>query len=316
MRIVYIGTPDFAVASLQGLIEAGKEVVAVITAPDKPAGRKQQLKASPVKEFAVKAGLPVLQPKNLKDQSFLKELESFQADLQIVVAFRMLPKEVWDMPPLGTFNLHASLLPDYRGAAPINHAIINGEQKTGITTFFLKHEIDTGNVLLQKEVEIEPEENAGSLHDKLMLQGADLVVETVGMIENGHYTTTSQKELSVGKHLNEAPKIFKPFCKIDWSSGVEAIHNKVRGLSPYPCAYAEVLVGREANSLKIYKTSFEYDQGSMKPRMVREGKKRLGIQVSDGILWLEEVQLQGKKRMDIVSLLNGLKEDVQIIFNA
>ena len=241
LRIIYMGTPEFAVPGLDALVDSGCNVVAVITAPDKPAGRGLKLQMSPVKEAALKHDIPVLQPEKLKSEEFLETLKSYQADLQIVVAFRMLPEVVWNMPRLGTFNLHASLLPQYRGAAPINWAIINGEKETGVTTFFLKHEIDTGDIIIQEKEEILPSDNVGTLYEKLMNKGAAVIVKTVKLIQSENYTTSSQQ---FSEELNLAPKIFKETCEIDWNKSAIEIQNFVRGLSPYPAAWA-VLLGAE-----------------------------------------------------------------------
>src|SRR5471030_1888958 len=237
MRIVFMGTPEFAVASLDALVKAGLEVVGVITAPDKPAGRGQKLSESAVKQYAVANGLKVLQPEKLKNPEFLEELKSLKADLQVVVAFRMLPEVVWNMPPRGTLNLHASLLPQYRGAAPINWAIINGEKESGVTTFFLKHEIDTGDILFTEKVTLNGHETAGELHDRLMNKGAGLLVKTVKGVESGRYSEHPQSQLIEGAELKHAPKIFKEDCLIDWNNTAENIYNKIRGLSPSPTAY-------------------------------------------------------------------------------
>ena len=313
LRIIYIGTPDFAVASLKKLVDAGKNIVGVITAPDKPAGRNQKLKYSPIKEYALKEGLHLLQPSNLKDEAFLAELKSLKADLQIVVAFRMLPEVVWNMPPLGTFNLHASLLPNYRGAAPIHHAIINGETETGVSTFFLKHEIDTGNILLQEKVDIAPSDNVGILHDKLMNTGADLLLKTVNMIESGDVKPIPQEELAHGEELKHAPKIFKPFCEINWNADASSIHNKIRGLSPYPCAYCTVEISGEILQLKVYTSELDPENTSNTTVQVGNTKNQLGVSNNGGTVWLKEVQIQGKKQMCIADLLNGIRGNIKII---
>jgi methionyl-tRNA formyltransferase len=302
LRIIFMGTPEFAVSSLQALVENGENVVAVVTMPDKPAGRGLQLTSSPVKNYAVSQQIPVLQPEKLKDEAFVEELRSFNADLQVVVAFRMLPEIVWNMPPLGTFNLHASLLPQYRGAAPINWAIINGEKETGCTTFFLQHEIDTGDIIDNFTEAILPEDNLGSLYEKLMLRGAKLVVDTVGKITNNQVVTRPQE---MNQTLKSAPKIFKEHCKIDWTNTAESIHNLVRGLSPFPVAfttlqdknckiYATKLIDKKSDATKI--GSFETD-----------GKTYLRFHASDFQLEITELQLEGKKRMDTVSFLRGAK---------
>ncbi|MGB0402603.1 MAG: methionyl-tRNA formyltransferase [Salibacteraceae bacterium] len=310
MRIVFLGTPDFAVGILEALIDANKNIVGVVTAPDKPAGRGKKLQQSAVKQCAIKHSLQVLQPTNLKDEDFLEELKNLKADIQIVVAFRMLPEVVWNMPELGTFNLHASLLPQYRGAAPINWAIINGETKTGVTTFFLKHEIDTGDVLDQTKVEIGKNENVGSLYYRLMDIGAKKVVETLTRIEAGDLSTTPQSELAKGK-LKEAHKIFKPFCKIDWNETANNIHNKIRGLSPYPCAFTRVVTNSKELGLKLYESSIEHKPNTTPNQVVQE-KNKLGIEVSDGVIWLHEIQLEGKKRMKTEDFLRGFSDQILI----
>ena len=305
IRIIYMGTPDFAVESLRALVEGGYNVVAVVTMPDKPAGRGHQLQYSAVKQYALSVGLPLLQPQRLKDESFLEELRSYQADLQIVVAFRMLPEVVWDMPRLGTFNLHASLLPQYRGAAPINWAVMNGDSETGATTFMLQHEIDTGNIILQERISIADDENVGSVHDRLMTMGAGLVTRTVDAIIDAEnqgvaISTIPQDESIV---LRPAPKIFKDTCAIDFSRTAEQIRNHVRGLSPYPAAWinemptshplADVLKGA-----KVYKVALTQHA---------EQKGHIIVPCADGYIDILELQLPGKKRMDATALLNGLK---------
>lgn len=312
MRIVFIGTPDFAVASLKILVEARHNIVGVITAPDRPAGRNQKIKYSPVKEYALSQNLNILQPKNLKNPDFISELNSLKADLQIVVAFRMLPEVVWNMPPRGTFNLHASLLPNYRGAAPINHAIINGEQETGVTTFFLKHEIDTGNIILQEKVPIEADENVGSLYDKLMNIGAELLLKTTELIIADEVKPIPQEELAQNQVLHHAPKLFKPFCELNWQEDVVQIHNKVRGLSPYPCAFTSVSIDGTISQLKVYRTTFDPETFSSEIRQVGNKKNTLGVSNASGTIWLEEVQLQGKKRMSISDFINGLRFPIAI----
>lgn len=302
LRIVYMGTPEFAVPALEKLVEAGWNVVGVITAPDKPQGRGQKLVGSPVKEAAEKLGLHILQPTNLKNPEFQQELKDLNADLQIVVAFRMLPEAVWNMPPLGTFNLHASLLPNYRGAAPINWAIINGEKETGVTTFFLKHEIDTGSIIFQEKVAILPTDDLGVVYEKLMTIGADLVVKTVEAISKEEVNPSVQDE---SKALHHAPKIFKETCKIDWTQSAENIHNLVRGLSPYPAAWTEF----QDKTCKIFKTTFEEKNmlGKQSGEWESDGKTFLKFQTGNGTLRVLELQLEGKKRMKIDELLRGLK---------
>ena len=298
-----MGTPDFAVEPLRRLVEAGKNIVAVITMPDKPAGRGHKIQFSPVKEYALSVGLPILQPANLKDPEFIEELRSYQADLQIVVAFRMLPEIVWNMPPLGTFNLHASLLPQYRGAAPINWAVINGETETGITTFFLQHEIDTGNIIMQEKITIAPDDNAGIVHDRLMMLGADLVLKTVEQIESGNISSMPQPE----GELKAAPKIFKDTCLINFNTTAEAVRNLVRGLAPYPAAWIELTdPSGNTTNMKIYEVSKElctptHPAGTL----ICDGKKVLKVAVLDGYIHLDQVQLAGKKRMPSADLMRG-----------
>lgn len=299
LRIVFLGTPDFAAASLKKLVENNINVVAVITAPDKPKGRGKKLGMSAVKEYAIEAGLPVLQPTNLKNPEFIETLKSHRADLQIVVAFRMLPVVVWEMPPLGTFNLHASLLPQYRGAAPINWAIINGESETGVTTFFLKHEIDTGEIIFQEKESIQPDDTVGSLYQRLMEKGADLVVKTVRAIASGDYPQIAQK---TDHGLKSAPKIFKEDCKIDWEQPSEKIRNFIRGLAPYPAAWSEL----HGKVLKIYEVK-KSDLGTNKPigEFYSDGKNYLRVNTKDGTLNILDLQLEGKKRMNILDFLRG-----------
>lgn len=303
MKIIYMGTPDFAVEPLRRLVEAGKNIIAVVTMPDKPAGRGHKIQFSPVKEYALSVGLPILQPVNLKDPEFVEELRSYQADLQIVVAFRMLPEIVWNMPPLGTFNLHASLLPQYRGAAPINWAVINGETETGITTFFLQHEIDTGNIIMQEKINIAPDDNAGIVHDRLMMLGADLVLETVNQIESGNITSIPQPD----GELKPAPKIFKETCRINFNATAEAVRNLVRGLAPYPAAWIELTdPSGNTTNMKIYEVSKELCTPSHPAgTLVCDGKKILKVAVLDGYIHLNQVQLAGKKRMPAADLMRG-----------
>ena len=301
MRIVFMGTPEFAVASLKALLDAGKEVVAVVTATDKPAGRGQQLSQSAVKQFALERGLPVLQPLRLKDQAFIESLRSFQPDLQIVVAFRMLPEVVWNLPPQGTINLHGSLLPDYRGAAPINWAIMNGEKETGVTTFKLKHEIDTGDILLQEKFAIGDVETAGELHDRMKEIGAQLLVKTIDALENGSLTAQPQTQPALEKH---APKLFKENCKIDWQQPTELIFNHIRGLSPYPTAFTQL----QDKTLKIFRATAEIQEPETAPgSYLTDHKTYLKFAAADGYLSLQEVQLEGKKRMGIEEFLRGVR---------
>lgn len=295
-----MGTPEFAVPSLQILVENGFNVVAVITAPDKPKGRGQKLATSPVKDYAVSQDIPVLQPTNLKSPEFIEELKSYNANLQIVVAFRMLPEMVWDMPEIGTFNLHASLLPQYRGAAPINWAIINGEKETGVTTFFLKHEIDTGNIIFQEKEPIEEDDNVGDLYARLMERGSKLVLKTVQAIQEGDYPQDPQNESGEIKH---APKIFKETCEIDWSKSSEEVYNFIRGLSPYPAAWTMI----NGTQFKIYKAEkLELTSAGDKPGdYATDNKSYLHIQTGGSALFIKELQMQGKKRMNIEDFLRG-----------
>lgn len=302
LRIVFMGTPEFATATLAKLLEQGYAVVGVITAPDRPAGRGRKLQASDVKKYAVAEGLPVLQPTNLKNEAFLSQLKALNANLQIVVAFRMLPKSVWAMPEFGTFNLHASLLPDYRGAAPINWAIINGETETGATTFFIDDTIDTGAILLQEKTDIHENDTAGSLHDRLMQRGADLVIKTVELIEKGSARPKKQKDISP---IKSAPKIHRETCEIDWEKPIKTIHNQIRGLSPYPTAWTTLVNGDDEILLKIYRASKEKKQHNLKTGTVDVEKKDLKIAVENGFLHLLEVQLPGKRKMNTQDLLNG-----------
>ena len=301
LRIVFMGTPDFAVASLKALVEANYNIVGVITAPDKPAGRGRKLNESAVKKYALSHGLEILQPVNLKNPVFLNKLESLQADLQVVVAFRMLPKQVWAMPKMGTFNLHASLLPNYRGAAPINWAIINGEEQTGVTSFKLKHAIDTGDILLQKSCDIDPNDNAGSLHDKLMMLGAETMVETLDGLLAGSLEEKPQKTQEVQKH---APKIFPEDCFIDFNTKLSIIKNFIRGLSPYPVARMKL----DGKVLKVFAGHIKYAEPAGKAgELESDGKHYLRINCNDGYLYLDEVQLEGKRKMSIAEFLRGYR---------
>lgn len=303
LRIVFFGTPDFAVASLSALVDAGANVAAVVTAPDKPAGRGMQLKPSAVKEYALSKDIPVLQPEKLKHPDFIKQLEYLSVDLQVVVAFRMLPEIVWNMPPMGTINVHASLLPQYRGAAPINWAIINGETETGVTTFKLKHEIDTGNILMQDRVAILPEDNIGTLYEKLMKAGGELLVKTVQGFADGTLQELPQQE-AITSELKHAPKIFKEDTRIDWNKPVVDIHNLIRGMSPVPAAFT--MLGDKF--LKIYGSHYEQvvhgkDVGSHET----DGKTYFRFAASDGWLYADDIQQEGKKRMDVRSFLAGYR---------
>ncbi|WP_339879534.1 methionyl-tRNA formyltransferase [uncultured Algoriphagus sp.] len=302
LRIIYMGTPEFAVPALELLVESGWNVVGVITAPDKPKGRGQKLVPSPVKEAALKMDLNILQPTNLKSPEFQEKLRALNADLQIVVAFRMLPEAVWDMPPLGTFNLHASLLPNYRGAAPINWAIINGDKETGVTTFFLKHEIDTGSIIYQEKVAILDEDDLGTVYEKLMNVGSKLVLKTVEDIAADKVQSLPQDE---SQAIHHAPKIFKETGEINWSNSAESIHNLVRGLSPYPAAWTKF----DGKICKIFKTKVSSDHNSNKAigELQTDNKTYLKVQTGDGILEILELQIEGKKRMKVDDLLRGYK---------
>ena len=312
LRIVYMGTPDFAVESLKALVEGGYNVVGVVTMPDKPIGRHGSvLQASPVKQYAIEKGLKVLQPVKLKDEAFVEELRSLNADLQIVVAFRMLPEVVWNMPRLGTFNLHASLLPQYRGAAPINWAVINGDTETGITTFFLQHEIDTGRVIQQVKVPISDTDNVGDVHDRLMMLGGQLVVETVDNIINGTVTSVEQDDmLAEGEDLRPAPKIFHDTCRIDWKGmNMKQIYDFIRGLSPYPAAWTELVNGDKVLSVKIFEAekipadSSQYNRGAI----LTDGKSEVKVAVDGGFLRVKTLQIAGKKKMQTEEFLRGYK---------
>ncbi len=301
MKIVFMGTPDFAVASLDALVQANFDIVAVVTAPDKPAGRGQKINESAVKKYAVEKGIPVLQPERLKNPEFLEVLKSYQADLQVVVAFRMLPEVVWNMPAKGTINLHGSLLPQYRGAAPINHAIINGEKESGVTTFFLTHEIDTGDIIQSASTAISDHETAGELHDKLMHIGANLLVKTVAAIEKGDYTEQPQPQSDVLKH---APKIFKDDCKINWNNSSLQVYNLIRGLSPYPTAFTFL----NDKTLKIFKAELEdKEPGIVAGGFLTDGKTYLKFATKDGFIKLLDIQYEGKKRMLIEDFLRGTR---------
>lgn len=307
MKIIFMGTPEFAVASLDALVQSGANVVAVVTAPDKPSGRGQQVSQSAVKQYAVDHQIKILQPEKLKNPEFLLELQSLKADLQIVVAFRMLPEVVWNMPPKGTINLHASLLPQYRGAAPINWAVINGERETGVTTFFLKQEIDTGDIILMDKTSILETDTAGDVHDKLMNLGAALLVKTVKLIESNIYQEVSQDELITNKEaivLKHAPKIFKDDCLIKWAQPTEKVYNFIRGLSPYPTAFTQL----NNKVFKIFKAEKEVTNAAISPgSFVTDHKSFLKFACVDGFISVKEVQLEGKKRMNIDEFLRGVK---------
>lgn len=306
LRIVYMGTPEFAVAPLKALVEGAYNVVAVITMPDKPAGRGMKMQASPVKLFAQEHQIPVLQPEKLKDAAFLDELRGFRADLQIVVAFRMLPEVVWSMPPMGTFNLHASLLPHYRGAAPIHWAVMNGDAETGVSTFFLQQEIDTGDLLLQEKIAVGPNENTGSVHDRLMVLGAEVVVRTVDALLAGTVKPIPQPAGAV----KLAPKLFKENTRIDWTKGSAELHDFIRGLSPFPAAWTEML-GEDGSVLgvKVFEAKPEIGQHDLKPgSLVVDGKKGLKVAVGDGFVRLERFQLAGRKALNADEFLRGFPE--------
>jgi methionyl-tRNA formyltransferase len=307
LRIVFMGTPDFAVASLKALLENGYQVVGVVTAADKPAGRGQKMHQSAVKIFANEHQLPVLQPEKLKDEVFISELKDLKADIQIIVAFRMLPEVVWKMPSLGTFNLHGSLLPRYRGAAPLNWAIMNGDEESGVTTFLLKQEVDTGNILFREKVPVAPDQTVGELHDQLMEIGAKLVLKTVDALAEGTAIPIPQDNLAIEPEKLHAPKIFKEDCRISWHLDVQSIHNKIRGLSPYPTAWTELThPSREPQMLKIFRTTPEKSSHLHEPgTMVSDQRKWAKIACSDGYLRITDLQLAGKKRMGIEEFLRG-----------
>ncbi len=303
LRIVFMGTPDFAVATLKHILDNDYNVVGVVTAPDRPAGRGRKVQQSAVKKFAQEKGLHVLQPTNLKDENFIASLRALQANLQVVVAFRMLPRVVWDMPEFGTFNLHASLLPEYRGAAPINWALINGEHQTGVTTFFIDDKIDTGAIIAQRSTTIDPDENAGDLHDRLMNQGAALVVETLRKIVTNTVITTNQPQQGIEK---TAYKLNKENTRIDWNTSAGVIHNLIRGLSPYPAAWTVLENGDEEQiNLKVYNSGVELKGHDLVPGAVLVEDKKLKIACSNGFVVLNEIQLAGKRRMPIKDVLNG-----------
>jgi methionyl-tRNA formyltransferase len=304
MRIVFMGTPQFAVASLDELIKAGSDIVGVITAPDKPAGRGQKVSESAIKQYAVANGLKVLQPINLKDAAFLEDLQSLQADLQVVVAFRMLPEAVWTMPAKGTINLHASLLPQYRGAAPINWVLINGEKESGVTTFFLKHEIDTGDILFTEKITLTGHETAGDLHDRLMHKGAGLLVKTVKAVESGRYHEHPQSEILPDAELRSAPKLYKELFNIDWNKPAHEIYDLIRGLSPIPTAYTVL----NDKTFKIFKAELQDTQPGIQPGgFLTDNKTHLKFAAKDGFINVTDVQLEGKKRMTIGEFLRGVK---------
>ena len=308
LRIIFMGTPEFAVESLDILVKNNYNIVGVITVPDKPAGRGQELNESAVKKYALEKGLTILQPEKLKEENFLNQLRELKADLQIVVAFRMLPEVVWNMPRLGTVNLHGSLLPQYRGAAPINWAVINGEKETGVSTFLLQQEIDTGKIIFREKTPIGENETAGEIHDRLMIIGANLILKTVKAIEENNYPQIDQAELiAKGEKEKHAPKIFKEDCKIDWNKNVEKVHNFIRGLSPYPAAFSSFVAPDEKTySVKLFKTEVEdcahiYSIGSI----ITDSKCHLKIAVKNGFILVNELQLAGKKKMATTEFLRG-----------
>lgn len=310
LRIVFMGTPDFAVAILDALLKANLNVVGVITAADKPAGRGRKLNQSAVKKYALENELTILQPTNLKSEAFLSELQGLQANLQIVVAFRMLPKVVWQLPEYGTFNLHASLLPDYRGAAPINWAIINGETKTGVSTFFIDEKIDTGNVILQSETAIAENETVGQLHDKLMNLGSELVVKTVQLIQNDTVTTIKQPEAEE----KSAPKLFTETCKINWNDSLTTIYNLIRGLNPYPAAWTTLITNEDEIKVKIYDVKKQVEETNLKPGTILTSKNEIKVAAKNGFLIIDSLQLSGKRKMDSKSLLNGFSFEENATF--
>ncbi|KAA6337294.1 Methionyl-tRNA formyltransferase [termite gut metagenome] len=309
LKIVYMGTPEFAVEPLRRLVEDGYHVTGVITMPDKPAGRGYKIHYSPVKQYALEQGLPLLQPEKLKNETFIKALRRWEADLQIVVAFRMLPEVVWNMPRLGTFNLHASLLPQYRGAAPIHWAVINGETETGVTTFFLQHEIDTGKIIQQVRVPIADGDNTGTVHDKLMMLGGRLVIETVNAIIHGTVNAISQKKMPVTGELRSAPKIDKNICRINWNQPVKRVYDFIRGLSPYPAAWTELQISaKEITTVKIFESEKIIHPHQLLPGTIKtDGKSYINVAVSDGFIVIRSLQLPGKKPLQTAELLRGFQ---------
>jgi methionyl-tRNA formyltransferase len=308
MRIVFLGTPEFAVASLDALLRSGHQIAGVITAPDKPAGRGLLVRESAVKQYSVLHGLKVLQPVKLSDPEFLQEVRSLSPDLMIVVAFRMMPEALWQMPPLGTFNLHGSLLPQYRGAAPINRAVMNGEHETGVTTFFLKHQIDTGNIIMREHTEIGPDETAGELHDRLMLIGAGLVVKTADAIRSGQVQVHPQETyLRPGTQLHEAPKLFPDDCKIHWDKSAGEIHNHIRGLSPFPGAFTTLVSGNDSIHFKVYRSRPVECDFETVPGTITGQEGKLIIHCGSGLIEILELQQQGKKKMTAGDFLRGFR---------
>jgi methionyl-tRNA formyltransferase len=313
LKIIFMGTPEFAVASLDILVQNNYEIVGVVTVPDKPAGRGQQLQQSAVKKYALEKGLHILQPDKLKSEDFIEELKKLNADLQIVVAFRMLPEVVWNMPPLGTYNLHGSLLPKYRGAAPINWAVINGETESGVTSFKLKHEIDTGNMLFQAKAPISKTTTAGELHDTLMHVGAEVILKTVKAIESGNYELKPQDDTQ----SIHAPKLFKETCKINWNNPVEKIYNLIRGLSPYPAAFTEFVdKNNQTLGIKIFVSEMEESNHTLASgTVISDSKTFLKVACSNGYIYIKELQMAGKKRMLVEEFLRGFKFDSDFKFS-
>jgi len=308
-RILFMGTPEFAVASLEKLHQRGYNIVGVVTATDKAAGRGKKIKQSAVKEYALKHNLKILQAENLKDAAFTDEIKELKPDLQIVVAFRMLPKSIWDIPKYGTINLHASLLPQYRGAAPINHAIINGEKETGVSTFFINEEIDTGNILLQEKIQISETDNAGSLHDKMMMIGGDVLCKTIEAIKNASITSQKQSNLITNQtNLHTAPKIFKQDCQINWNKSQEETFNFIRGLSPYPGAYTHINVNDKKLQLKIFEVEKTSIPSKKTAHIETDNKTYFNINCSDFQVKIKILQLEGRKKMDVKSFLLGVKD--------
>jgi methionyl-tRNA formyltransferase len=317
MRIIFLGTPGFAVPSLEILVKNGYEIPAVITAADKPSGRGQKLNPSEVKKYALDQGIKVLQPEKLSDPAFLDEVRKLNADLQVVVAFRMMPEALWTMPRFGTFNLHGSLLPQYRGAAPINRAIMNGERVTGVTTFFLKHEIDTGNIVFREEITVGPDETAGELHDRMMSIGAELVLQTVKAVESGSLNLIPQSEFILpGELLKTAPKIFKDDCRMDFTNDIHVLHNQVRGLSPFPGAFFTLeLPGGELLQIKVFRSAIETAGTVLTHELISDGKSELKISAKNGFLRILELQLPGKKRMKTEELLRGFRFPAEAVLH-
>lgn len=317
MRIIFLGTPGFAVPSLEILVKNGYEIPAVITAADKPSGRGQKLNPSEVKKYALDQGIKVLQPEKLSDPAFLDEVRELNADLQVVVAFRMMPEALWTMPRFGTFNLHGSLLPQYRGAAPINRAIMNGERVTGVTTFFLKHEIDTGNIVFREEIPVGPDETAGELHDRMMFIGAELVLQTVKAVESGRLNLIPQTEfIRPGELLKTAPKIFKDDCRMDFRNDIHVLHNQVRGLSPFPGAFFTLeMPDGELLQIKVLRSAIETAGTVLTHELITDGKSELKISAKNGFLRILELQLPGKKRMKTEELLRGFRFPAEAVLH-